>query len=460
MRLLIYNCQVLIGESKYETIKDGAIVVNDSIIEYVGEYTEEIKNGKYDQSKDMHGYLVMPGFVNAHGHSAMTLLRGVGANLSLQDWLFNAIFPREDKLEPRDIYYGDLLATMEMLSSGTTTVADMYDFPYAGLKAYSESGLRTNLCRVGLCFDPEFKDLTRYNQCVGLVETLKNGHITNEEAINEIGESISNNSFNETINKAIVEGRITADFCLHSEYLTNEKFVKAIVEANETLKARMHIHVSETKSEHEECKERHNGMTPIEYLDSLGVFKYGAYCAHCVWITENDMKIMADKNVSLIHNPISNMKLGSGFSPIAKAASMGVNVCLGTYGCASNNNLSMFEEIKVASLLNDVYANPDNKNYAKVDTIAMATKNGGIAIGRNDIGMLKAGYKADITVLDLNDVNLFPINDIGDLIKYSATSANVKMTMVDGKILYENGEYYTIDREKVFHECKKIVEKL
>jgi len=453
MSLLFKNCIILAKENgQYKEIKNGYLGVENETIDYISDVAP---SKVYDEVKDMKGNLLMPGLVNGHGHSAMTLVRAAGSGLPLDRWLNEAIFPIEAKMIPNDIYCGDNLAILEMLASGTTQVADMYDFPYAGALAYAQAGMKVNLCRVGLCFDPSLdpKDWPRTKECIDLVKILRDGADANEEVAREIKESDL-----DVIRASVKAGRISPDLCLHSEYLTTEKFVRAISEANQELKARVHIHISETEKEHKECIARH-GKTPTAYLNDLGVFDNPTYNAHCVWATDEDFDIMASKEFYLAHNPTSNLKLGSGVARIATAIEKGVNVGIGTDGVASNNNVNMFEEMHLAALL--------QKGEFHIPTLLsddqvldMATVNGAIGLGRPNTGSLEVGKKADIIAINMDQPHLIPNFDTKALIVYSMQGSDVCMTMVDGKILYENGEYFTLDKEKVIYEFKQAVQRL
>lgn len=366
----------------------------------------EIKDGKI-ASIDRGGAasperLVMPGLVNCHGHTAMTLVRGLGGGLPLQRWLEEAIFPVEARMKPEDVRAGAVWGIMEMLSGGTTCVADMYDFPGEMGAALIESGMKGRVCRVGLNFIPG-----RLEDCIEFTK-----------------------SFNSP-------APVLADICIHSEYLTDEKFCRAFATANRELRRPLHVHVSETRKEHDECIARH-GKTPIAYLADTGILDHGGYAAHCVWCTDDDFRIMAEKNVSLIHNPTSNMKLGSGFSRICRAMELGVNVALGTDGCASNDNLDMFEEMHLASLIHKGLA-ADPTVLSAWDVIEMATKNGAKALGLENTGEIAVGKAADLCVVDLSGFHLAPALDIPNLVVNSMHASDVAMTIVDGRVVYEKG---------------------
>ena len=456
MSTLFRNAKILLRNDGYK-VTDGYLGVNGEYIDYIG---TEAPEAEYDSVKDMKGKLLMPGLVNIHGHSAMTLVRGAGSGLPLDRWLNEAIFPVEANMTPEDIVLGDRLAIMEMLAGGTTQVADMYDFPLAGAFAYADTGMKVNLCRVGLCFDPSLEPgaWPRTAECINLVNILNGKVDMNEELIREIPEAKKLGGLPDFVMDAVKAGRVTGDFCLHSEYLTTDKFVRAIEEANRTMKARIHVHVSETKKEHEECIARH-GKTPVQYLNDMGILENPTYAAHCVWVSDEDMEIMKSKNFTVAHNPTSNLKLGSGVARISKMLSMGINVGLGTDGVASNNNLNMWEEMHLAALLQKG-VNYDPTLVSDAQIIDMATVNGAKALGRSDTGELAEGKKADIIAIDLDKPHLIPAFDIPALLVYSVQASDVCMTMVDGKVLYENGEYFTIDAEKAKYELNKAAERL
>ena len=370
----------------------GAITVEEDKIAAIEEYPVEKPNR-----------VVLPGLINCHGHTAMVLLRGLGSGLPLKRWLEEAIFPVEAKLTAADIRRGMTLGAKEMLASGTTCVADMYDFPWDGGKALAESGMKGNICRVGLAFSPD-NPKGRLEECIDFVKKWQ-------------------------------DNRVWADICIHSEYLTNEEFCRALAAANQELKRPVHVHISETAAEHQECLARHN-KTPIAYLADLGLFDFGGYAAHCVYCTDEDFAIMREKNITLVHNPSSNMKLGSGFARIPEAIAAGVNVALGTDGCASNDNLNMFEEMHLAALIHKGRLG-DPTVMSAWTVLDMATKNGAKALGRGDTGELAVGKKADLCVIDLNKPHLYPYADLANLLVYSVQGSDVVQTYVDGTLLCE-----------------------
>ena len=350
--------------------------------------------------------LVLPGLVNCHGHTAMTLVRGLGGGLPLQRWLEEAIFPVEAKMRPEDVYAGTAWGVREMLAGGTTSVADMYDFPGDCARAFAEGGMKARVCRVGLGFVPG-----RLNDCIEFTRSFNSSLAPHPSSL------------------------VSADLCIHSEYLTDEAFCRGLAEANKELKRPLHVHVSETEKEHNECIARH-GKTPIAYLAETGLLDHGGYAAHCVWCTDDDFRIMAEKGVSLIHNPTSNMKLGSGFARVPRAMELGVNVALGTDGCASNDNLDLFEEMHIASLIHKGLSK-DPTVLSAWDVVDMATVNGAKALGLSDTGEIAVGKKADLCVVDLDKPHLTPCLDIPNLVVNSMHASDVAETWVDGKRVYK-----------------------
>lgn len=430
MKTLFKNADILLLENGiYNVIKNAFLAVDGDRISYIGKNKPE---GNFDSVKDMSGKLLMSGFYNCHNHCPMVLLRGVGSDLPLNEWLFNKVFPIEDKLTADEIYAGTNLALLEMLASGTVSFSDMYFEPQVTAKAVADAGMKANLTRPVQSFDPaeEPKDSFRIAQSLELYDSWNNA----------------------------ADGRILIDFSIHAEYTCTEKIARAYSEECNKRGGLMHIHLSETVKEHNECKEKY-GKTPTQWFNDLGAFDSRAFAAHCVTLEDSDMEILLKKGVHVVHNPTSNMKLGSGFARVQKMLDMGINVALGTDGAASNNNLDMMEELHLASIIHNGY-NQDATIMNADTTIKMATLNGAVLQGRNDCGEIKVGNKADIIAISLDKSHLRPIIDEKSLITYSAQSSDVFMTMVDGKILYENGEYLTLDKEKIYYDIEKAVKKL
>ena len=429
--ILFKNAGILATKNnKFEFIENGYLAADGDKIDYIGK--EEPKK-KYKEEKECSGLILTPGFVNCHGHSAMTLLRGVGSDLPLQDWL-HVMWPVEDRMNEDDLRCGMELAIMEMLSSGTTSFTDMYLMPWAVADTIGRSGIKANFSRVMQAFQ-EMSD-SDYDSYYRVKET--------EDLV-----SAFHNSYSE---------RLKVDYAIHAEYTCKPLVVRRYSEDCLKKGLKMQIHLSETKKEHVECIEKY-GKTPTEWFNDLGCFENPTLAAHCVWVEDSDMDILKDKGVTVVHNPTSNLKLGSGFAPVPKMIEKGINVALGTDGAASNNNLNFMEEIHLASIMhNGRLGDPTVMDPETV--LKMATINGAVAQGREDTGSLEVGKKADVVAFDVNKPHLTPNLNPEALLVYSAQGSDVCMTMVDGNILYENGEFKTIDKERVYSEVKKSIARL
>ena len=431
MKLLLKNCDILAsdGVGGYSWIKNGYLGIDGDTIDYIGEAKPA---ATYDQEKDMAHRLLCPGLINCHGHTAMTLLRGVGSDLPLQEWLFEKMMPIEDKLTAQDIKAGNALALLEMISTGTTSYSDMYFEPKTAVENAMQAGIKANISRPVQCFDPNerYEDNIRVKQFMDLYQTC-NG---------------------------LADGRVLIDFAIHAEYTNFEHIVRPYSDLCREWNGRMHIHLSETKREHDECVAKY-GKTPTEWFRDLGTFDSPALAAHCVWCTDNDLEILKAYNVAPIHNPTSNMKLGSGFAPIQKMNALGLTIGLGTDGAASNNNLNLIEEMHLASIIHNGYHN-DPTIMKPAEVLKMATINGAIIQGRIDCGGIAVGNKADIIALNFDGPHMLPAFDPLTMLCYSAQGSDVAMTMVDGKVLYENGEFLTIDKEKVYADVRQSLKHL
>lgn len=430
MKLLLKHCDILASQGTgFRCLEDAYLGVDGDTIDYIG--TERPRTA-YDGEKDMTGRLLLPGLINCHGHSPMVLLRGVGSGLSLQEWLFGKIMPIEDRLTAEDIRIGNRLALLEMISTGTTSYSDMYFEPQTAVENALESGIKANISRPVQCFnrDETYGENFRAKESIRL---FKDYH-------------------------GAGDGRVRVDFSVHAEYTCFEHIVGPYSADCKSLGGRMHIHLSETKKEHDECVEKY-GKTPARWFYDLGTFDSPTAAAHCVFVTEEDMALMLEKGVSPIHNPTSNMKLGSGFAPVQRMLDLGLNVTIGTDGAASNNNLNMMEELHLAAVLHNGY-HRDPTILKPAQLLAMATRNGARLQGREDTGSLETGKKADIIALDLTRPHMVPNVDPLALAVYSAQGSDVVMTMVDGRILYENGEFLTLDADKILHEAKSAAKRL
>ena len=407
----------------------GYIAIENEYITYVG---DKLPEGSFDSVKDMSGKLIFPGFYNTHCHAAMTLFRGYANDLPLHDWLFNNIFPIEDKLRPFDVRVGTQLAMLEMLSTGTVAFSDMYFIYDDTMDAIVDSGMKANVARSvqSAGADDIYAESYRVKEAKELFKTWHGAG----------------------------EGRLLIDYAIHAEYTNNREMIEGLSEDCYNAGARMHVHLSETKSEVDNCIEKY-GMTPLQLFKECGMLKNPVQAAHCVWVTDEDIAIMKEFDVAALHCPSSNLKLASGFAPVHRMAVAGVTVGIGTDGASSNNNLNMIEEMHLASIIHKGY-NYDSTLLPAPQILKMATENGAKIMGRNDCGKIEAGCRADMIAIDLDAPHLHPNLDNNSLLIYSAQGSDVCMTMVDGRILYENGEFFTIDKEKVYAEVKESVKHL
>ena len=415
-KISVVNERFEIEHDRYVGIRDGRII-------YIGAWRP---SGDWGETYNGYGRLLMPGLYNIHGHAAMTLLRGRGENLSLQRWLNEKIFPFEDKLNDRAVDAGTRLAIAEMLRFGTVSFSDMYFFCQTSAKAILESGIKCSLSRGLTVFDgSDYEDTLAYRDNLDL---LKN--------YNGAG-----------------DGRLKIDLCIHGEYTSSPKVVEAVARHAKETGSRVHIHMSETKTEHEACKARH-GMTPAAYFEAHGLFDQPTTAAHCVWLEDGDFEILKRKGVSVAACPVSNMKLASGFAPVPRMMEMGINVGLGTDSAASNNNLNMMQDLALFALLYKG-STGDPTVITPAQALRAATLNGALAQGRTDSGVIREGARADLVVLDIDQPWMTPTIDLLTNVIYSAQGSDVCLTMVDGKVLYRDGEYTTIDIEKVKYETQK-----
>ena len=430
MKRLLAHGDILAWEKDgFVCLKNGYLGIDGDRIDYLG---GEPPRDAYDEVKDMTGRLLLPGLVNGHTHTGMSLLRGLGSDLPLQQWLFDPVFPVEDRLTDEDLRIGMELSLLEMIASGTTSFTDMYMGAGYCAPAVLDSGLKANLCRPLQSFDPDEEPMTcrRMKEMLALYDRW-----------NGAG-----------------DGRIIVDFSVHAEYTCTERMVRAAAEEAQKRGAGMHIHLSETEAEQEACVKKY-GLTPARWFDDLGAFEGRAYAAHGVWLTADDWMLLKERGVTVVHCPESNLKLGSGVADVPAMLDDGLTVALGTDGAASNNNLNMLEEMHLCALLHKgVRRDPTVLPLAEV--LKMATVNGARLQGRTDTGALAVGNKADIMAVDMDRPHLTPcIDPLSNLI-FSAQAADVRMTMADGRILYENGAFLTMDRDRILHEARQAATRL
>ena len=402
------------------------IALEDNKIVYVGKavpqdfVADEVVGGK--------GKLATAGMVNTHGHVSMTLLRSYADDMALMDWLQNKIWPIEDKMDANDIYWGAMLGIVEMLKGGTTCFADMYAFMEDVARACAETGIRANLCRglIGVAPDKDVK-------------------LAENTVLAKNWQGYDN-------------GRIRVTYGPHAPYTCPVDYLEKVIKEAAANNAEIQMHLCETKFEVETVIKEH-GMTPIQLMDKLGMFELGTIAAHCVHLTEEDMDIMAAKNVRVAHNPQSNLKLASGIAPVAQMLKKGICVGLGTDGASSNNNLDMLEECRAAAMLHkattfDPLVVPASKAWE------MATVDGAKTLGFKNLGLIEAGQEADIVLWDMHKPYWYPRHNKLSQLVYAANSTDADTVFVAGKKVVEGGKLLTFDEEKIYAEAEACTKRL
>lgn len=421
MKLRFYNASVLTEAGK--DIFNGEVHTDGDKIIYVG---TEKGNGQFDREINLSGNLIMPSFKNAHTHSAMTFLRSYADDLPLNDWLFKQVFPMEDKLTPDDVYELTKLAALEYFSGGTTAAFDMYFFPDSIAQAAIDTGLRLVLCGAVSGGDNQ----ADYDSALSRLED----YVVRFNSLNPL---------------------VSFKMGFHAEYTTHISILKGIAELAKKYKQPLYTHNSETANEVQGCIERH-GMTPTALMESLGMFEYGGGGFHCVHMTDEDLDIFKKRGLYVVTNPCSNCKLASGIAPLAKMNEMGINLAIGTDGPASNNALDMFREMYLASVLQKVRENDASAMPAGA-VLRAATSGGALAMGLGDCVTLSEGSKADMVVIDMNRPNMQPVNNVQKNLVFAGTRDNVKMTVANGVIVYEDGKFPTLDAEKIYAKANEIM---
>ncbi|MBP3476610.1 MAG: amidohydrolase [Lachnospiraceae bacterium] len=430
MNIRFYNARILTMQDA--NIIEGELWVQNERILYVGDGTDvdsvyrELSLGSivWDREIDCNGNLLMPGFKDAHTHSGMTFLRSYADDLPLQNWLNEQVFPMEAKLDGEMIYHLTKLAILEYLTSGITAIFDMYLTPETIAEACMDMGMR----------------------CVQVSGQNNFGPAT------EVTEDrfLKLNKMNPLLSFFIG---------FHAEYTCSKELLEEVAALSHKYKAPVYAHISETKAEVEGCKQRY-GMSPVKLLDSVGMFDYGGGGYHCVYLDEEDMDIFRKHDLSVVTNPGSNTKLASGIAPISDFLKKGINVAIGTDGPASNNCLDMFREMFLVTGL----AKLREEDAAAVDAwevLKMATVNGSKAMNLPDTDVLARGKLADLIMIDLHQPNMQPLNNIAKNLVYSGSKQNVKMTMIQGKILYEDGRFtQEYDVEEIYRKANEIINNL
>ena len=420
MSILIHNCTAALMDEAGTVLPGAFVAVEGTQITYVGTQRPQ---GSFEEEIDGEGGVLMPGFVNAHTHVPMTAMRGYGDGNNLQDWLHNYIFPVEARWDDRAIRCCTDLGLAEMIASGVTCIADMYGHSPAIAQEVAAAGISANLSVGGVQFTDDFNPDT-HNDCRVQRELTEQWHGYND-------------------------GQILVDASVHGEYTSHQQLWRWMAGYAREHGLGMHVHISETRSEHEECLARH-GKTPIQVLNDYGVWDGRAIAAHCVWTTTEDWAVMAAKGVSAVHNPMSNLKLGSGIAPVPAMKKAGVNVCLGTDGVSSNNCTDFFGDLKIAAILHNG-AGCDPLALLPIDALRMATANGGRALGRKT-GVIAEGYTADLILVDFSHLNLTPCHSVLSNLAYAAHGSDVRMNMARGRVIYKDGDFLTIDIQRVKRE--------
>ena len=426
MNTAIKNIRTLMYEEGKYLIKETDVYIKDDIIAGIDILPQNYKADRIIEGKNK---LLMPGLINAHNHSYMTVFRNYADDLPFDDWLFGKILPLEEKLKSEECYWGSMLGIMEMIRTGTTTFADMYIFINETARAVEETGIRAVLSRglVGCGCDD-----------AGGLRRIK-------EAKNEIKNWSSCD-------------RISFMLAPHAPYTCDDKYMKLVVQEAKDLGVGLNIHLSESRNEVCSINERY-GCNPVEFLKKTGVFDIHTLAAHCVHLTDEDLYILAENNVHVVTNPVSNMKLGNGFAPVKKMLDKKINVALGTDGPSSNNTQNMFREMSFLSLIHKGKAE-NAVDISAQESLKIATVNGAEALGVENTGSIELGMKADLIIINLENPQFYPRNNLISALAYSSSGTEVETVIVNGKILMENNEFISIDKEKVYFEISKISDRL
>lgn len=426
MGIILKNILAVLPEGEKDEIKETSIYVEGNKIVAIGDEPSGFQADKVIDGKDR---LAIPGLINCHTHSYMSFMRNVADDLSFMDWLFGTVDPIEQQMTDEDTYWGACLAIIEMMKSGTTCFNDMQMNIHQTTRAVRESGMRAVISR-------------------GLVGSGNDeaGQIRLAQAYEE------RDAFQDCDRLSFMLGP-------HAPYTCDDRFMRIVSEEAKKNGMRIHVHLSESESEIAQIKEKY-GCSPIEMADRNGLFDVPAIAAHCVQITASDMEILKKKNVSVVTNPASNMKLGNGFAPVPAMLEAGINVCLGTDGAASNNSLNMFHEMNLLALIHKGVRKTPQCISAK-ENFRIATINGAKALGlEKEVGSLEAGKKADIAILNLNVPSLTPRNNLFAGLSYSANGSEVETVMIDGRITMENRKVLTLDEELVYSKVNEIITRM
>ncbi|UKS30559.1 amidohydrolase [Paenibacillus sp. HWE-109] len=429
MKKTLITNGIFISNNEAKSSIQGCMVIEGNQITYIGEQSPEPREN-YDEVIDGTNKLYMPGLVNTHGHAAMSLLRGYGDDLALQVWLEEKMWPMEAKFTSQDVKWGTQLSILEMIKGGTTTVVDMYDHMNEVAKSVEESGMRGVLTRgvIGLC-PPDVQT----SKLIEATEFAKNWH----------GQA---------------NGRITTMMSPHAPYTCPPDYIERIVQAAHDLNLPIHTHMSETSREVQANVDQY-GLRPVAHLEKIGVFSRPTLVAHGVHLTDEEIGILKQYDVRVSHNPGSNLKLASGVARVPELLRAGVKVSLGTDGAASNNNLDMFEEMRLAALIHKGVSG-DPLAVPAAQALLLGTRMGAESVWLDDVGSLQPGMKADFIALDIDQPHFLPRTDFVSHIVYSACAKDVVDVCVDGNWIVRKGESLTLDEEKIKREFVQSFDRL
>lgn len=407
------------------SVESGDLYIVDDKIAGINEAPADFKADKVIDAADK---LIIPGLVNCHTHTYMSLFRNLADDIAFDEWLFQRIMPLEDKMGPEEAYWGAMLSCMEMLKSGTTTFLDMHMFKNQTAQAAVDCGMRGVISR-------------------GLVGSGRN----DEGGIKRILEAT------EEMEKFKDHPNISFMLGPHAIYTCDTEYLQIVLEKAKELNLPLHIHLSETRYEVAQSMEKY-GKTPVAYLNDMGFFDVKTVAAHCVHVTEEDRRILAEKNVGVALNPKSNMKLGNGFAPVAQMLEQGVNICLGTDSAASNNALNLFSEMNMTAMIHKGTAE-SAQSVSAVEVLRAATRSGANALNIN-AGAIEVGKLADLALLDLNRPQFCPRHNLVAALSYSANGSEVDTVLVGGNVVVENGRMANVDEMEIYRKAQEAIDRI
>ena len=422
MKIKIQNAETLLFKAGSPYTEKTDIYIDGDTIISVG---DEPENFMPEKVIDGHNRLVLPGLINTHTHAYMSIFRNIADDLEFNDWLFGKILPLEDKLTPNDIYWGNMLAALEMISTGTTSYVDMTINMEGSMKAALDSGLRARVSR-------------------GLV-----GAGNDEGGAVRIKENLDYLKHQ--------NDKVSVILGPHAPYTCDPEYLKIVTNVAKEHNLPLTIHLSESLKEIDDIKAMY-GMSPIKLMKEIGLFDVPTIAAHCVQLSDEDIEILAECGVVVASNPISNAKLANGFAPLTRMKKAGVNISIGTDSAASNNTLNMFTDMNFAALVHK--GNEHDPLAVSASDVLNYVFLGGEKAMAEKVGRIEAGYKADLAILNTDLPQFYPRNNYISALCYSANGSEVETVIVDGEILMENKEFTKLDKEKIYFECQKRIERI